>query len=162
MGAIKPEDIKQASRVLQACYEKQIVGHEVEEVANTNLLLVRVAKTGDKIVGVVLAERDMHEIYVRRIGVLPSHRGKGYGRGLINELIRLEGVKLLTMAVPKHDAGSVTFAHRCGFHYFGLDMNNEGNEVWRLSARADKSTRNRLEQFFYDRPSRTGDVGRRH
>lgn len=160
MGAVKPEDIKQASRVLQACYEKQIVGHEVQEAIDNGCKVLAV-KTGDKIVGVIIGERDMHEIYIRRIGVLPSHRGKGYGRGLINDLIRLDGIKILTMAVPRHDAGSVTFAHRCGFHYFGIDMNNEGSEIWRLSARADKSTRNRLEQFFYDRPSRIGDFGRR-
>ena len=160
MGAVQPEDIRQASRVLQACYEKLIVSHEIEE-AISNGCKVLVVKNGGKIIGVVIGERDMHEIYIRRIGVLPSHRSKGYGRGLINDLIRLDGIKVLTMSVPKHDAGSVTFAHRCGFHYFGVDMNDEGSEIWRLSARADKSTRNRLEQFFCNRPSRIGDFGRR-
>lgn len=160
MGAVKPEDIKQASRVLQACYEKLIVGHEVEEAIKANDI-VQIIKTGEKIIGVIIGERDLNEVYIRRIGVLPSHRGKGYGRGLVNCIVRMDNVKILTMAVPR-DAGSVTFAHRCGFHCFGLDMNNEGNELWRLSARADKSTRNRLEQFFCERPSRKGDFGRRH
>ena len=160
MGAVKPEDIKQASRVLQACYEKQIVGHEVQEAIDSGYKVLAV-KNGGKIIGVVIGERDMHEIYIRRIGVLPTHRGKGYGRGLINDLIRLDGVKVLTMAVPRNDAGSVTFAHRCGFHYFAIDINNEGSEVWRLSARADGHTVSRLEKYFYDRPSRIGDFGRR-
>lgn len=163
MGALGDSevDVNQAIIVLQECYPKIIVAHEVVEAIKNNMI-VQITKTGSKVIGVVIAERDVHEVYVHRIGVLRSHRGKGYARGLIQGLVRLPGVQVITMAVPSWDPGAVAFAHRCSFHQFGVDMNEEGHQLWRLSARADQSTRNRLEQYFAARPTRRGDPGRRN
>lgn len=163
MGALgdSEADITQATMVLQECYPKIIVSHEIRQAAKDNLI-VQVTRTGSKIIGVLIGERDVNEVYVRRIGVLRSHRGKGYGRGLIQSLVRMPGVELVTMAVPGWDPGSVAFAHRCFFHQFGMDMDEEGHQLWRLSSRADASTRNRLEMYFANRPTRIGDSGRRH
>lgn len=163
MGALGDSelDISQAASVLQECYPKTIVTHEIKQ-AIKDKLIIQVSKTGSKMIGVLIAERDVNEVYVRRIGVIRSHRGKGYARGLIQSLVRLPGVDVVTMAVPGWDAGSVAFAHRCFFHQFGMDMNEEGHQLWRLSSRADASTRNRLESYFTQRPTRIGDSGRRH
>jgi hypothetical protein len=45
---------------------------------------------------------------------------------------------------------------------FGIDSDNEGFQVWRLSSRANASSRNRIEQYFSKRLSRKGDFGRRY
>jgi GNAT superfamily N-acetyltransferase len=153
-------DIKQATKVLQAAYPKIIVGHEVPE-AIAQGGIVQVVHNGPKVVGVVIAERDMYEIYIRRIAVAPTHRLKGYARGMINNLLRMDNVKIITLAVPISDPCSVAFAHRCGFHVFGVDLNCEGCQLWRLSARADASSRNRIEEYLSKRPTRRGDFGRR-
>jgi GNAT superfamily N-acetyltransferase len=159
-GISSHDDIKQASKVLQQSYPKIVVSHEVSEAVAQGLI-VKVVRNGPKVVGVVIAERDVHEIYIRRIAVLESHRMKGYARGLINELLRLDNVKVLTLSVPAWEAGAVAFANRCSFHLFGIDMNNEGAQLWRLSARANVSTRNRLSDYFAKRPTRRGEPGRR-
>lgn len=162
MGAIDgTDDIKQATRVLQLCYPKIIVAHEVQEAVDGSSI-VQVIKNGKRIVGVMIAERDMHEIYIRRIAVLDEYRLKGYARGMINNLLRQDHVKLLTLSVPGWEPTSVAFAHRCGFHVFGIDADNEGFQVWRLSSRANASSRNRIEQYFSKRLSRKGDFGRRY
>ena len=82
MGALGDSevDVNQAIIVLQECYPKIIVAHEVVEAIKNNMI-VQITKTGSKVIGVVIAERDVHEVYVHRIGVLRSHRGKGYARG---------------------------------------------------------------------------------
>lgn len=73
------EDIKQAVKVLQTCYPKLVVGHEVHD-AIKNDWVVQVAKSGTKIIAILLAERDVKEVYIRRIAVLPEYRRKGYVR----------------------------------------------------------------------------------
>lgn len=162
MGAIgdSEHDIKQAIKVLQACYPKVIVGHEVLDAIKSNMI-VQVAKTGTKVVAVLIAERDLKEVYIRRIGVLSEYRGKGYARGLVGALARMDHVDVVTLSVPGWNPSAVAFAHRCHFHVFGIDSDNEGHQLWRLSSRADAATRNRLEDYFANRPSRKGDFGRR-
>lgn len=154
------EDIKQAVKVLQTCYPKLVVGHEVHD-AIKNDWVVQVAKSGTKIIAILLAERDLKEVYIRRIAVLPEYRRKGYARGLISALTRLDHVDVVTLAVPGWDVAAVAFAHRCFFHLFGLDGDCDGHQLWRLSSRADIYTRNRLEDYFANRVSRKGDLGRR-
>lgn len=154
------DDVKQAIKVLQSCYPKLIVGHEVIDALKNNWI-VQVAKAGSKIIAVLVAQREMKEIYIRRIAVLPEFRRKGFARGLVSSVARLDHVDVVTMAVPGWDPEAVAFAHRCFFHLFGLDADCDGHQLWRLSSRADSYTRNRLEEYFASRISRKGDFGRR-
>jgi GNAT superfamily N-acetyltransferase len=69
-------------------------------------------ETLDEVLGEAVVSESENEIRLHGIFVKPEHRGRGYGRNLMEAVLSLREAKLITLCTG---LGNVTFFKRFGF-----------------------------------------------
>ncbi|HEY7588506.1 MAG TPA: GNAT family N-acetyltransferase [Thermoplasmata archaeon] len=85
------------------------------------------AYDGETLVGLILAERREwnNSLWVWEIGVADSHRRRGVGRRLVEELSRRAkeaGVRILVCETQTTNVPAIDFYRRTGFRLEGIDL----------------------------------------
>lgn len=81
--------------------------------------LFLVGEVGGAVVATVMAGYDGHRGWVNYLAVTPSHRGKGFGRLLmehVEELLKMRGCPKLNLQVRATNSAVVRFYERLGYH----------------------------------------------
>jgi ribosomal protein S18 acetylase RimI-like enzyme len=104
-------------KATQDLMEKDVVAYEVSHGIDVNYKKFSlVMKKGEDIIGILNAFTAFSEIYIDDMWIHSSHRGKGYGKSLIQELENqferkgFNNINLVTSAFQAPD-----FYKKCGF-----------------------------------------------
>ena len=81
------------------------------------------------LLGVIGFDVDQDELTIRHLAVLPENRGKGYGRGLILELLEVQPKPARVIAETDEEA--VNFYRSIGFEVYSLGEKYPGVERFR-------------------------------
>jgi ribosomal protein S18 acetylase RimI-like enzyme len=82
-------------------------------------------------IGVVGALTEQRGVYIRGLGVLPEHQGRGYGRAILARTIALyvaEGHRHLALDVATENRNALALYQSCGFvetnryDYYEVDL----------------------------------------
>ncbi|WP_098747145.1 GNAT family N-acetyltransferase [Paenibacillus sp. EZ-K15] len=90
------------------------------------------------LLGVIGFDIDQDELTIRHLAVLPENRGKGYGRGLILELL-LEVQPKPARVIAETDEEAVNFYRSIGFEVYSLGEKYPGVERFRCIYEVEES-----------------------
>ncbi|MGE7823046.1 GNAT family N-acetyltransferase [Paenibacillus sp. NPDC093718] len=90
------------------------------------------------LLGVIGFDVDQDELTIRHLAVLPENRGKGYGRGLILELL-LEVQPKPARVIAETDEEAVNFYRSIGFEVYSLGEKYPGVERFRCIYEVEES-----------------------
>ncbi|MBU5346479.1 GNAT family N-acetyltransferase [Paenibacillus lautus] len=90
------------------------------------------------LLGVIGFDVDQDELTIRHLAVLPENRGKGYGRGLILELL-LEVQPKPARVIAETDEEAVNFYRSIGFEVYSLGEKYPGIERFRCIYEVEES-----------------------
>ena len=77
-----------------------------------------IAKLGNESVGQLGVLHEENGNYIRAVGILPNHRGKGYGRQLLSGSLQKlagEGYKIFSLDVETANENALSLYRSCGF-----------------------------------------------
>ncbi len=84
---------------------------------------VRGVFVGELLVGYIIAHVVLDEGHIVSFGIDPKWRGRGLGRRLLEDtlrLIRLEGVKIVTLQVRSSNSAALSLYQKVGFKIVGV------------------------------------------
>lgn len=90
------------------------------------------------LLGVIGFDVKEYELIIRHLAVLPENRGKGYGRGLILELL-LEVQPKPERVIAETDEEAVNFYRSIGFEVYSLGEKYPGVERFRCIYEVEES-----------------------
>ena len=110
----EPEHVERAVQMYMQDERLELLGYEEEGT----------------IIGVIGFHDDLGEIELKHIAVIPEERGKGYGRGMLMELIKLKDPKVI---VAETDEDAVDFYRGSGFTVESLGEKYPGAERFKCT-----------------------------
>ena len=85
-----------------------------------------VLRDSEKLLGYIGANNICNEVYITNVAVCSACRGKGYGKILVNHLIKqseLEKAFFITLEVRKSNKKAIALYEKCGFKLIGERKN---------------------------------------
>lgn len=110
----EPEHVERAVQMYKKDEHLELLGYEEEGT----------------IIGVIGFHDDHGEIELKHIAVIPEERGKGYGRGMLMELIKLKDPKVI---IAETDEDAVDFYRGSGFTVESLGEKYPGTERFKCT-----------------------------
>ena len=120
MRPAQPEDIPLLVKMDALCFGVNNEGAEErlsEELTNNNRNMLAVTLNG-QVVGKIYTLFTSTETYVSAFCMLPEHRGKGYGRAVLSQVVAelvTEDRKNITLEVETKNEHALTLYKQCGF-----------------------------------------------
>lgn len=120
MRPAQPEDIHLLVKMDELCFGVKNQGAEkrlAEELTNSNRKMLAVTLNG-QVVGKIYTLFTSTETYVSAFCMLPEHRGKGYGRAVLSQVVAdlvAEGRQNITLEVETKNEHALTLYKQCGF-----------------------------------------------
>lgn len=119
-------DIKEIAELEKECFsepwsEDSLKGELTNETARFYVL-----RDNEKLLGYIGANNICGEIYITNVAVNSACRGKGYGKILVNHLLKqseLEKALFVTLEVRKSNANAIALYEKCGFKKIGERKN---------------------------------------
>ncbi len=119
-------DIKEIAELERACFsdpwsEKSLTDELANETARFYVL-----RSNNGLLGYIGANNICGEVYIANVAVNPDCRGRGYGKKLVNHLIKqsvLEKALFLTLEVRASNVNAISLYEKCGFKKIGERKN---------------------------------------
>ncbi len=119
-------DIKSVAQLERQCFSRPWSEQSLEqEVDNQNSLFL-VYEDNQEIIGYIGMYLIIDEADITNIAVSEIHRGKGYGKQLLQEAVKrifAEGYQALTLEVRKSNCPAICLYERAGFQIEGERKN---------------------------------------
>ena len=83
-------------------------------------------RDGKNLLGYIGANNICNEVYITNVAVNSKYRGKGYGKTLVNHLIKqseTERAFFITLEVRKTNENAIKLYEKCGFKLIGERKN---------------------------------------
>ncbi|KNZ40535.1 ribosomal protein S18-alanine N-acetyltransferase [Acetobacterium bakii] len=133
------QDIPDIFSVDRMCFEHNWTLESYECELNNMLATYIVAEDNDQIIGFGGFWAIIDEAQITNIGVLESYRGRGVAQKILNEMIKLAGVKgclAMTLEVRVDNKAAIALYEANGFEKAGVrknyyDNKTDGLIMWR-------------------------------
>jgi ribosomal protein S18 acetylase RimI-like enzyme len=116
----QPEDIPLLTKMDELCFGVKNQGTEerlAQELTNSNRKMLAVTLNG-QVVGKIYSLFTNTETYVSAFCILPEHRGKGYGRAVLSQVVAelvAENRPNITLEVESRNDRALLLYKQCGF-----------------------------------------------
>ena len=119
-------DIKEIAELEKECFSEPWSETSLRDELTNETARFYVLRDGEKLLGYIGANNICNEVYITNVAVNSACRGKGYGKKLVNHLIKqseLEKAFFITLEVRKSNENAIALYEKCGFKLIGERKN---------------------------------------
>ncbi len=119
-------DISEIAELEKECFSDPWSENSLREELGNETARFYVLRDNDKLLGYIGANNICNEVYITNVAVDKNCRGKGYGKILVNHLIKqseLEKAFFVTLEVRKSNENAIALYEKCGFKQVGERKN---------------------------------------
>ncbi len=119
-------DIKEIAHLEKECFSEPWSENSLREELNNETARFYMLRDSASLLGYIGANNICNEVYITNVAVNSKHRGKGYGKALVNHLIKqseLERAFFITLEVRKSNENAISLYEKCGFKNVGERKN---------------------------------------
>lgn len=119
-------DIKEIVDLEKECFSEPWSEDSLKDELTNETARFFVLRDNEKLLGYIGANNICGEVYITNVAVISACRGKGYGKILVNHLLKqseLEKALFVTLEVRKSNANAIALYEKCGFKKTGERKN---------------------------------------
>ena len=119
-------DINDIAELEKECFSEPWSENSLKEELTNETARFYVLRDGEKVLGYIGSNNICNEVYITNVAVNENCRGKGYGKILVNHLIKqceLERAFFITLEVRKSNENAIKLYEKCGFKFIGERKN---------------------------------------
>ena len=120
------DDIKDIAELEKECFSEPWSETSLRDELTNETARFYVLRDGEKVLGYIGSNNICNEVYMTNVAVNENCRGKGYGKILVNHLIKqseLENAFFITLEVRKSNENAIVLYEKCGFKLIGERKN---------------------------------------
>ncbi len=120
------DDINEIAELEKECFSEPWSENSLREELTNETARFYVLRDKEKLFGYIGANNICNEVYITNVAVNKKYRGKGYGKTLVNHLIKqseLEKAFFITLEVRKSNENAIALYEKCGFKKIGERKN---------------------------------------
>ncbi len=119
-------DISEIADLEKECFSEPWSDNSLREELCNDTARFYVLRNDEKLLGYIGANNICNEVYITNVAVNSKCRGKGYGKILVNHLIKqckAENTFFITLEVRKSNENAIALYEKCGFKLIGERKN---------------------------------------
>ena len=119
-------DITEIAELEKECFSEPWSEDSLKDELTNETARFYVLRDNEKLLGYIGANNICGEVYITNVAVSSDYRGKGYGKRLVNHLLKqskLEKALFVTLEVRKSNANAISLYEKCGFKKIGERKN---------------------------------------
>ncbi len=119
-------DIPEIAELEKACFSEPWSENSLKEELTNETARFYVLRDNEDLLGYIGANNICDEVYITNVAVNEKCRGKGYGKRLVNHLLKqaeAENSLFVTLEVRKSNENAIALYERCGFKRVGERKN---------------------------------------
>ncbi len=123
---ITENDIKEIAQLEKECFSEPWSESSLRDELTNETARFYVLRDGENLVGYIGANNICGEVYITNVAVNKKYRGKGYGKILVNHLLKqsnFENVLFVTLEVRESNKNAIKLYENCGFKKIGERQN---------------------------------------
>lgn len=126
ISPMSEKDISEIAELEKACFSEPWSEKSLREELTNDTARFYVLRDNEKLLGYIGANNVMGEVYITNVAVNENCRGKGYGKMLVNHLVKqseAEDALFVTLEVRKSNENAIALYKKCGFQRVGERKN---------------------------------------
>lgn len=119
-------DIKEIAELEKECFSEPWSENSLRDELINETARFYVLRDPENLLGYIGANNICNEVYITNVAVNEKYRGKGYGKILVNHLIKqseAERAFFITLEVRKSNENAIKLYEKCGFKLIGERKN---------------------------------------
>lgn len=123
---MQESDIKEIAELEKECFSEPWSENSLRDELSNETARFYVIRDRENLLGYIGANNICNEVYITNVAVNGKYRGKGYGKVLVNHLIKqseLENAFFITLEVRKSNENAIKLYEKCGFKLIGERKN---------------------------------------
>lgn len=119
-------DIKEIAELEKECFATPWSETSLREELTNEIARFYVLRDNEKLLGYIGSNNICNEVYITNVAVNSECRGKGYGKKLVNHLLKqseLEKAFFITLEVRESNENAIALYEKCGFKKIGERKN---------------------------------------
>ena len=123
---MQESDISDIAELEKECFSEPWSENSLRDELTNETARFYVLRDGEKLLGYIGANNICNEVYITNVAVNSQYRGKGYGKILVNHLIKqseLERAFFITLEVRKSNENAIKLYEKCRFRLIGERKN---------------------------------------
>lgn len=119
-------DIKEIAELEKECFATPWSETSLREELTNETARFYVLRDNEKLLGYIGSNNICNEVYITNVAVNSECRGKGYGKKLVNHLLKqseLEKAFFITLEVRESNENAIALYEKCGFKKIGERKN---------------------------------------
>lgn len=126
ISKMSENDIHEIAELEKACFSEPWSENSLTEELTNETARFYVLRDNENLLGYIGANNICDEVYITNVAVSENSRGKGYGKRLVNHLIKQcesENALFVTLEVRKSNENAIALYEKCGFKKVGERKN---------------------------------------
>ena len=123
---MQESDIEEISRLEKECFSEPWSETSLKDELTNETARFYVIRDNENLLGYIGSNNICNEVYITNVAVSEFCRGKGYGKTLVNHLIKqseLEKAFFITLEVRESNENAISLYEKCGFKLIGKRKN---------------------------------------
>ena len=123
---MQESDIKEIADLEKECFSEPWSEASLRDELTNETARFYVLRDDEKLLGYIGSNNICNEVYITNVAVNKECRGKGYGKILVNHLIKQSEVEkafFITLEVRKSNENAIALYEKCGFKLIGERKN---------------------------------------
>jgi ribosomal-protein-alanine N-acetyltransferase len=123
---MQESDINEIADLEKACFSEPWSENSLRDELTNETARFYVLRDSENLLGYIGSNNICNEVYITNVAVNENCRGKGYGKILVNHLIKqseLERAFFITLEVRKSNENAIALYEKCGFKLIGERKN---------------------------------------
>ena len=119
-------DIQEIAELEKECFSEPWSEDSLKDELTNETARFYVLRDNKKLLGYIGANNICGEVYITNVAVSGGCRGKGYGKKLVNHLLKqseLEKALFVTLEVRESNENAINLYEKCGFKKIGERKN---------------------------------------
>ena len=119
-------DIQEIAELEKECFSEPWSEDSLKDELTNETARFYVLRDNEKLLGYIGANNICGEVYITNVAVSGACRGKGYGKKLVNHLLKqseLEKALFVTLEVRESNENAISLYEKCGFKKIGERKN---------------------------------------
>ena len=119
-------DIQEIAELEKECFSEPWSEDSLKDELTNETARFYVLRDNEKLLGYIGANNICGEVYITNVAVSGACRGKGYGKKLVNHLLKqseLEKALFVTLEVRESNENAINLYEKCGFKKIGERKN---------------------------------------
>ena len=126
ISKMSERDISEIADIEEMCFSEPWSENSLKEELTNDTARFYVLRDNENLLGYIGANNICDEVYITNVAVNENARGKGYGKMLVNHLIKqceLENALFVTLEVRESNKNAIALYEKCGFKKVGERKN---------------------------------------